>query len=133
MTSRRRTRIRAAFAAVFLAVITAITMPAAEPTKPALPPKPAPASPPRPAAAQPVLNTDRPAALLPGLGHLHHPITARVPETQSFFDQGLLLGFASNEEEAVRSFKRAAAIDSQAAMAFWGVAWALGPGIDRPR
>jgi tetratricopeptide (TPR) repeat protein len=79
------------------------------------------------------VNTDRPAALLPGLGHLHHPITARVPDAQSFFDQGLLLGFAFNEEEAVRSFKRAAAIDSQAAMPLWGVAWALGPGIDRPR
>src|SRR5882672_4836433 len=72
-------------------------------------------------------------ATMPGLGRLRHPITARVPEAQAFFDQGLTLGFASNEEEAVRSFKRAAALDSQAAMAFWGVAWALGPGIDRPR
>ncbi|HYV86441.1 MAG TPA: hypothetical protein VFB49_11060 [Patescibacteria group bacterium] len=70
---------------------------------------------------------------MPGLGRLRHPITARIPEAQAFFDQGLMLGFASNEEEAVRSFKRAAALDSQAAMAFWGVAWALGPGIDRPR
>jgi tetratricopeptide (TPR) repeat protein len=95
-------------------------------SKPAKPPAPKPAAPPAQAG-------DRPAALLPGLGHLHHPITARVPEAQSFFDQGLLLGFASNEEEAVRSFKRAAALDSQASMAFWGMAWALGPGIDRPR
>jgi tetratricopeptide (TPR) repeat protein len=122
--------------------------PATAPAKPAEPVKPAPRPAPKPApppkstpaattparpAAPPTLNTNRPAALLPGLGHLHHPITARVPDAQSFFDQGLLLGFAFNEEEAVRSFKRAAAIDSQAAMALWGVAWALGPGIDRPR
>src|SRR6267142_36862 len=154
MTSRTRARIGAALAAAALAVAltgtqagTAAaqdTAPAkpAEPVKPAPRPAPKPAPPPKttPAAsspakpaAPPALNTDRPAALLPGLGHLHHPITVRVPDAQSFFDQGLLLGFAFNEEEAVRSFKRAATIDSQAPMAFWGVAWALGPGIDRPR
>jgi tetratricopeptide (TPR) repeat protein len=141
MNSSTGARVGAAVAAVFF---TAAVMRAAEPAKseppkpnppkpaPAKPHKPAPVAPSKPAAA-PTLNTDRPAALLPGLGHLHHPITARVPDAQSFFDQGLLLGFAFNEEEAVRSFKRAATIDSQAAMAFWGVAWALGPGIDRPR
>src|SRR5258705_3080532 len=153
MTSRTRARIGAALAAAALAVaLTGIragtaaaqdTAPAkpAEPVKPAPRPAPKPAPPPKttPAAssparpaAPPALNTDRPAALLPGLGHLHHPITARVPDAQSFFDQGLLLGFAFNEEEAGGSFKRAAPIDSHAAMAVWGVARGVGPGRRRP-
>src|SRR5438477_3569362 len=125
-------------AAIFtVAVIRAAAPAKPEPATPGAPkpnrPKVAPAAPRKPAPVAPAgpaaysLNTDRPAALLPGLGHLHHPITARVPDAQSFFDQGLLFGFAFNEEEAARSFKRAATIDSQAAMAFWGVAWSLGP------
>src|SRR5262249_16794112 len=38
--------------------------------------------------------------------------------------------FAFNHEEAVRSFQRASELDPQSAMAFWGVALALGPCIN---
>src|SRR6266436_3271537 len=73
---------------------------------------------------------EKPATLMTGLGSLHHPTSTTKPEAQRFFDQGLSLVFAFNHNEAVRSFKRAAEIDPQMAMAWWGVALALGPNIN---
>jgi tetratricopeptide (TPR) repeat protein len=73
---------------------------------------------------------EKPATLMSGLGSLHHPVATTQPEAQRFFDQGLSLVFAFNHDEAVRSFKRAAELDPQMAMAWWGVALALGPNIN---
>jgi tetratricopeptide (TPR) repeat protein len=72
----------------------------------------------------------KPVALMPGMGQHHHSISTKSPEAQRFFDQGLTLVFAFNHEEAVRSFRRAAELDPQAAMPYWGVALALGPCIN---
>ena len=72
----------------------------------------------------------KPAMLLPGLGNLHHPVQTSNPEAQKFFDQGLTLVFAFNHDEAIRSFQRAAELDSRAAMPLWGIALALGPNIN---
>lgn len=69
-------------------------------------------------------------ALLPGMGHLHHPISTKVPEAQKYFNQGLTLVYGFNHEEAERSFRRAAELDPQSAMAYWGIALALGPCIN---
>jgi tetratricopeptide (TPR) repeat protein len=71
-----------------------------------------------------------PAQLMAGLGDHHHPVTTRSAEAQRFFDQGLALSYGFNHEEAVLSFKRAAELDPEMAMAFWGVALALGPNIN---
>src|SRR5579872_1029772 len=70
------------------------------------------------------------AVLMPGLGQHHHTISTNNPEAQRFFDQGLTLVFGFNHEEAVRSFQRASELDPQSAMAFWGIALALGPCIN---
>lgn len=72
----------------------------------------------------------KPAMLLPGMGHLHHPIATSNPEAQRFFDQGLTLVYGFNHEEAVRSFQRASELDRKAAMPLWGIALALGPNIN---
>jgi len=69
-------------------------------------------------------------APIPRLGQHHHSISTRSPEAQRFFDQGLTLVFAFNHEEAARSFRRASELDPQSAMAFWGLALALGPCIN---
>lgn len=68
----------------------------------------------------------RPAVLLPGMGNHHHPISTTNPEAQKFFDQGLVLVFGFNREEALRSFRRAAELDPQSPMPYWGMALALG-------
>ncbi len=68
----------------------------------------------------------RPAVLLPGMGHHQHPISTTSPEAQKFFDQGLVLVYGFNRGEAVRSFKRAAELDPQSPMPYWGIALAHG-------
>jgi pimeloyl-ACP methyl ester carboxylesterase len=68
----------------------------------------------------------KPAALVTGLGHINHPVSTTSAEAQKFFEQGLAYIYAFNHEEAARSFKRAAELDPQLAMARWGIALALG-------
>ncbi len=73
---------------------------------------------------------EQPATHMPGMGTHHHPVTTTNAEAQKFFDQGLRFIFAFNHEEAIRSFKRAAELDPQLAMAHWGIGLALGPNIN---
>src|SRR5947209_13588727 len=70
------------------------------------------------------------ASLVAGMGSLHHPVSTKNAEAQKFFNQGLSFVYAFNHDEAVRSFKRAADLDPDLAMAFWGVAYSLGPNIN---
>src|SRR2546423_15402832 len=70
------------------------------------------------------------APVLAGYGDHHHPITTSNPQTQAFFDQGVRLLFGFNHAEAIRSFREAARLDSNCAMCWWGVAFALGPNIN---
>jgi tetratricopeptide (TPR) repeat protein len=64
------------------------------------------------------------------MGSHHHRVSTRSAEAQRFFDQGLSFVYAFNHDEAVRSFRRAAELDPRLAMAYWGVAYALGPNIN---
>jgi tetratricopeptide (TPR) repeat protein len=73
-----------------------------------------------------------PAPLLDGLGHLHHAITTSKPEAQRYFDQGLTLVYGFNYDEATRSFRYAAKLDPNCAMAYWGIALTLGPNYNDP-
>jgi len=59
-------------------------------------------------------------------GRHHHPIRTSNAEAQRLFDQGLAMAFGFNHESAIRSFERAAELDTSAAMPHWGKAWALG-------
>ncbi len=74
----------------------------------------------------------RQAVLMPGLGDVHHAITTKNPEAQKFFDQGLALIWAFNHEEASLAFQRAAELDPDCAMAYWGIALAVGPNYNDP-
>ncbi|MFL6312411.1 MAG: tetratricopeptide repeat protein [Terriglobales bacterium] len=72
------------------------------------------------------------ATLMAGLGDLHHPVSTSNPEAQKFFDQGMRLIYAFNHEEAAGSFERAAELDPKLAMAYWGLAEAVGPNYNDP-
>src|SRR6478609_5919359 len=74
----------------------------------------------------------KPATLMSGLGDLHHPVSTSNPQAQGFFDQGLRLIYAFNHDEAARSFQRAADLDPKLAMAYWGIAEAVGPNYNDP-
>ena len=72
------------------------------------------------------------ATLIEGLGSHHHPVSTTIEEAQCFFNQGLMYCFAFNHDEAIRSFKRAAELDPELAMAHWGIAYALGTNYNLP-
>src|SRR5580700_4598534 len=74
----------------------------------------------------------KPATLMTGIGTLHHPVSTKNPQAQQFFDQGLRLIYAFNHDEAARSFQRAADLDPKLAIAYWGVAEAVGPNYNDP-
>jgi len=70
------------------------------------------------------------APLFDGMGDHHHPITTKDPDAQKYFDQGLIIDFAFNHAESVRSFRAAQRLDPECAMCYWGEALALGPNIN---
>ena len=72
------------------------------------------------------------APLFSDLGNLNHPITTKSERAQRYFDQGLTFSYGFNHDEAIRSFKAAAAIDPDCAMAYWGIALCMGPNINMP-
>ncbi|HEY3518577.1 MAG TPA: hypothetical protein VGL98_16130, partial [Gammaproteobacteria bacterium] len=82
-----------------------------------------------PLAAQHAHQPLPPAAteLHPGLGDYHFPITTATPEAQVYFDNGIRLLYGFNHDEAARYFRRAAELDPQAPMPYWGVALSIGP------
>ena len=73
-----------------------------------------------------------PVTLVNGLGDLHHPVSTKNPQAQQFFDQGLRFIYCFNHDEAARSFQHAAELDPKMAMAYWGVAEAVGPNYNDP-
>src|SRR3982075_229 len=74
----------------------------------------------------------RPVTIVTGLGDLHHPVSTSNAQAQQFFDQGLRFIYAFNHDEAARSFQHAAELDPKLAIAFWGVAEAVGPNYNDP-
>jgi tetratricopeptide (TPR) repeat protein len=72
------------------------------------------------------------ATLMTGFGDWHHPVSTENAQAQAFFDQGLRLIYAFNHDEAARSFQRATELDPKLAMAFWGIAEAVGPNYNDP-
>ena len=64
------------------------------------------------------------------LGTYHKDIGTKVPAAQQYFDQGLRLVYGFNHAEAIRSFARAAELDPNCAMCYWGIAYAYGPHVN---
>ena len=70
------------------------------------------------------------APLLNGLGSHTFTISSKVEGVQDYFNQGLIMAFAFNHAESIRSFKAAQKLDPNCAICFWGEALALGPNIN---
>ncbi len=70
--------------------------------------------------------------LFDGLGTHYRAVSTRSDLARRYFNQGLILAFAFNHDEAIRSFGEAARLDPELAMAWWGVALCNGPHINNP-
>jgi len=73
-----------------------------------------------------------PVPLFDGLGSHRFSTSTKNARAQRYIDQGLILHYGFNHEEAIRSFEEAARLDPRSAMAWWGVALAHGPNINLP-
>ena len=100
------------FAALFLVILAVSCGGSQESSKPAEPPSGLP--------------------LFDDLGTHHHAVTTSNEMAQKYFDQGLRLLYGFNHDEAERAFREAARLDPNCAMAWWGVAYALGPNYNLP-
>src|SRR5215212_10152167 len=70
--------------------------------------------------------------LFGGLGTWSRKVTTSSSDAQRYFDQGLSFLYAFNQDEAIRSFRQASALDPKCAMAWWGIATANGPHYNNP-
>jgi tetratricopeptide (TPR) repeat protein len=75
---------------------------------------------------KPAGNGPAPDVSQVGFHGSHHPVSTRSAEAQRLFDQGLGLIYALDYSGAGNSFRRAAGLDPNMAMAYWGMAYALG-------
>jgi tetratricopeptide (TPR) repeat protein len=66
------------------------------------------------------------------LGNYTRPITSRNAEAQAWFNRGLIWCYGFNHEEATYCFEQALLHDPTCAMAYWGLAYALGPNYNKP-
>ena len=60
----------------------------------------------------------------------HRDVGTSSQEAQDQFDRGLTFYYAFNRQAAAAAFRKAAALDPTLALAWWGVALALGPNIN---
>ncbi len=70
------------------------------------------------------------APRLQNLGNHQFPVTTSSARAQLFINQGMMLTYGFNHAEATRSFREAARLDPNCAMAYWGMALVLGPNIN---
>jgi tetratricopeptide (TPR) repeat protein len=72
------------------------------------------------------------ACMAPGFGNVHHAVKTSNPEGQKMFDRGLGLDYGFNHNQAKRCFQRAAELDPNMAMAYWGIALVQGTNYNMP-
>lgn len=66
------------------------------------------------------------------LGTYSRPVTTTSKMAQRWFDRGLNWIFAYNHEEADGCFKKALEYDPDCPMAYWGIAYCIGPNYNKP-
>lgn len=66
------------------------------------------------------------------LGGYSRPVSTRSDEAQTWFDRGLMWTYAFNHDEAVACYRAALKADPRLAIAWWGIAYALGPNYNKP-
>lgn len=62
---------------------------------------------------------------------INHPVSTSNPKAQQYFNEGLTQVFAFNHDLAFLKFEKAAEEDPHLAMAYWGMALALGQNINQ--
>lgn len=79
------------------------------------------------------VNANPPSSsqITPPLSEIYHPVSTTNVEAQKSFNKGLTYIFAFNRDIAYREFEKASKLDPNLAMAYWGMALALGQDINQ--
>jgi tetratricopeptide (TPR) repeat protein len=65
------------------------------------------------------------------LGSHHREVMTSSESAQAWFDRGLAWTYGFNHEEAIRCFENALKADPACAMAYWGIAYDIGPNYNK--
>lgn len=66
------------------------------------------------------------------VGSYHRQVTTSSRVAQVWFDRGLIWVYAFNHEEAANCFEQATKHDKHCSLAYWGLAYTLGPNYNKP-
>jgi tetratricopeptide (TPR) repeat protein len=66
------------------------------------------------------------------LGTYSRRVSTENTEAQIWFDRGLVWSYAFNHDEAVECFEKASKADPKCVMAWWGIAYSIGPNYNKP-
>ena len=65
------------------------------------------------------------------LGNYSRRISTESPDSQLWFDRGLIWNYGYHHEEAIECFKKSLEFDPACVMAHWGIAYASGPNYNK--
>ncbi|KAI1100902.1 TPR domain protein [Jackrogersella minutella] len=66
------------------------------------------------------------------LGLYRRPVSSSSEEAREWVNRGLIWSYGFNHEESAKCFERAIASDSNCVLAYWGLAYVLGPNYNKP-
>ncbi|KAI0122435.1 TPR domain protein [Daldinia grandis] len=66
------------------------------------------------------------------LGSYRRIVSTNNEEAREWVNRGLIWSYAFNHEESAKCFERAVACDSNCVLAYWGLAYVLGPNYNKP-
>ncbi|KAK3331521.1 hypothetical protein B0H66DRAFT_98942 [Apodospora peruviana] len=66
------------------------------------------------------------------LGRFHRTVSTDNSDAQKWFNRGLVWSYGFNHDESVRCFEHATTNDPNCAIAYWGIAYSLGPNYNKP-
>lgn len=79
-----------------------------------------------------LFNDDDDHTVYYDLGTYERHVSTTSEEAQVWFDRGLIWTYGFNHEAAAKCFEKAILYDRKCAMAWWGLAYALGPNYNKP-
>ncbi|KAI0179816.1 TPR domain protein [Hypoxylon sp. FL1284] len=66
------------------------------------------------------------------LGTYRRAVTTSSDEAREWANRGLIWGYGFNHEESAKCFERAISCDGECILAYWGLAYVLGPNYNKP-
>ncbi|KAI2603156.1 TPR domain protein [Hypoxylon fragiforme] len=66
------------------------------------------------------------------LGTYSRPVSSPSAAARTWVNRGLIWSYGFNHEESVKCFERAIACDAECVLAYWGLAYVLGPNYNKP-